>query len=127
GRLGGEESVGAGGAAASDGGRIGGLGAGGGASGMASRYDAARADAEAALANLGVQRAATDVNEQAATLAALVDARGWRPRARGSLAQLRAELGEPPTDLAANPALRAARDETAAAEARIELARRERY
>ncbi|MBW8904571.1 MAG: TolC family protein [Betaproteobacteria bacterium] len=114
-------------AAAADVERIRTLVAGRQASGMASRYDAARADAEAALANLGVQRAATEVNEQAATLAGLVDARGWRPRARGSLAQLRTELGEPPTDLAANAALRAARDETAAAEARIELARRERY
>jgi cobalt-zinc-cadmium efflux system outer membrane protein len=97
------------------------------ASGMASRYDVARVDAEAALANLAVQRAATDVNEQAAALAALVDARGWRPRAAGSLAQVRAELGTPPSDLAANPALRAAHDETAAAEARIDLAQRERY
>src|SRR3954471_4858394 len=124
-------------AAAADVERIRTLVAGRQASGMGSRYDAARADAEAALANLGVQRAATEVNEQAATLAGLVDARGWRPPPRGSprpprharrsLARLRTERGEPPTDLAANAALRAARDEAAAAEARIELARRERY
>jgi len=125
--LGAQETQAARGRGAADVERIRGLVAGREASGMASRYDVARADAEAALANLAVQRAATEVNEQAAALAALVDARGWRPRASGSLAQLRAELGEPPTDLAANPALRAARDETAAAEARIELARRERY
>src|SRR3954447_20083710 len=114
-------------AAAADVERIRTLVAGRQGSGMGSRYDVARVDAEAALANLAVQRAATDVNEQAATLAALVDARGWRPRARGSPAELRPGRGDPPSDLAATPALRAARDETAAAEARIELARRERY
>ena len=96
-------------------------------SGVASRYDLARADAEVALASLGVQRAVNDVSEQSAALAALVDAPGWRPQPATDLAQLRLALGEGEADLAGNPALRVARDETAAAQARIELARRERY
>ena len=125
--LGAQESHAARRAAAAAVERIRGLVAGREASGMASRYDVARADAEAALAALGVQRAATEVNEQAAALAALVDAPGWRPRASGTLAEVRAELGDTPADLAANPALRVARDETAAAEAKIDLARRERF
>src|SRR5438093_8749344 len=58
--------------------RIRGLVAGRQESGMASRYDLARADAERALANLGVQRALNELNEHSATLAALVDAPGWR-------------------------------------------------
>jgi outer membrane protein, heavy metal efflux system len=125
--LGAQEGEAARRAAALDVERIRGLVAGRQASGMASRYDVARADAEAALAAVNVQRAASDVNEQAAALAALVDAPAWRPRANGRLADLRTELAEPRVDLAGNPALRAARDETAAAEAKIELARRERY
>jgi outer membrane protein, heavy metal efflux system len=95
--------------------------------GVASRYDLARADAELALANLGVQRALNDLGEQSAALAGLVDAPGWRPQPASDLAQLRRALGEAEADLAGNPALRVARDETAAAQARIDLARRERY
>src|SRR4051812_10283989 len=125
--LGAQESQAARRAAAAAVERIRGLVAGREASGMASRHDVARADAEAAPAAPGVQRAASEVNEQAAALAALVNAPGWRPRASGTLAELRTELGDTPADLAANPALRVARDETAAAEAKIELARRERF
>ena len=98
-------------------------------SGMASRYDRSRVDAEAALGALAVQRAEADVGEQSAAIAALVDAPGWRPRALGSLEAMRgAPDAEPDVQrmLAANPAARLARDESAAAEARIELARRER-
>src|SRR5438034_411045 len=69
--------------------RIGGLVSGRLASGMASRYDLARAEAELVLAGLGVQRAEAEVAEHAAALAALVEAPGWRPRAAG--ASLRAE------------------------------------
>ena len=110
--------------------RIRGLVAGRQQSGVASRYDRSRVDAEAALAALAVQRAEADVGEQAAALAALVDARGWRPRAAGSLEAMRGALDRSATIagmLAANPAARLARDESAAAEARIELAQRERY
>lgn len=107
--------------------RIHGLVAGRQESGMASRYDLARADAELSLAHLGLQRAASEVNEHAAAIGALVDTPRWRPEPIGSLANLNAELGEVDADLAANPALGAARDESAAAEARIEVARRERY
>jgi cobalt-zinc-cadmium efflux system outer membrane protein len=95
--------------------------------GVASRYDLARADAELALANLGVQRAVNEVTEQSAALAGLVDAPGWRPQPATDIAQLRMALGDAQADLAGNPALRVARDESAAAEARVELARRERY
>src|SRR3954469_11022270 len=95
--------------------------------GVASRYDLARADAELALAHLGVQRALTELGEQSSALAGLVDAPGWRPQATMNLNQLRAQLGQEPATLAANPALQVARSETAAAQARIEVARRERY
>ena len=107
--------------------RIRGVVAGRQESGMASRYDLARADAELALASLGAQRSQTEIHEQAAALAALADAPGWRPQALGSLVNLKADWAEVETDLAANPAQRLARAETEAAEARIELARRERY
>ncbi len=107
--------------------RIRGVVAGRQGSGMASRYDVARADAERALANLNVQKAVNEVNEHSAALAALVDSPGWRPQAASSLEQLQSALGEPGDDFAGNLALRVARDETAAAQARVELARRERY
>ena len=110
--------------------RIRGLVSGRQASGMASRYDRSRVDAEAALAALAVQRAEADVSEQAAAIAALVDAPGWQPRAEGRLEAMRgapAEMPDIQRMLAANPAARVARDESAAAEARIEQARRERY
>jgi cobalt-zinc-cadmium efflux system outer membrane protein len=107
--------------------RIRGLVAGRQASGMASRYDLARADAERALADLGLQKARNELNEHSAALAALVDAPGWRPQPATGPEQVVAQLGDAETDFAANPALRVARDETAAAAARIEVARRERY
>jgi cobalt-zinc-cadmium efflux system outer membrane protein len=107
--------------------RIRGLVAGRQESGMASRYDLARADAERALAHLGVQRATNELNEHSAALAALVDAPGWRPQPAASLLQMQSALGEPVDDMAGNLAMRVARDETAAAEARVELARRERF
>ncbi len=110
--------------------RIRGLVTGRQQSGVASRYDRSRVDAESALAGLAVQRAEADVGEQAAAIAALVDAPGWKPRASGSLGAMRRASDaerDIPGMLAANPAARLARDESAAAEARIELARRERY
>src|SRR5262245_28114842 len=110
--------------------RIRGLVTGRQQSGVASRYDRARVDAEGALAALAVQRAEADVGEQSAAIAALVDAPGWKPRASGSLEALRSAPGSEPEIrdmLASNPAARLARDESAAAEARIEQARRERY
>src|SRR5439155_1650809 len=90
-------------------------------------YDLARADAERALANLGVQRALNELNEHSATLAALVDAPGWRPQPAVALSQVVAQFGDAEADVAGNPALRVARDETAAAQARVEptLARAE--
>jgi cobalt-zinc-cadmium efflux system outer membrane protein len=96
--------------------------------GMASRYDLARADAELSLAAVGVQRAETEVAEHAAAIAALAGAGGWRPQAQGSLESLR-----PPPSVDADalldksPVLQTARAETRAAEARIELAQRERF
>jgi cobalt-zinc-cadmium efflux system outer membrane protein len=99
-------------------------------SGMASRYDVARVDVELALAALGAQRAEADVNEQSTGLAALAAAGNWRPRAVGSLQSLQAGLAVDPgvdTVLTRNPASRVARDETAVAEARIDVANRERF
>ena len=96
--------------------------------GMASRYDLARADAELSLASVGVQKAEAEVAEQAAAIAALAGVGGWRPQAQGSLESLRPT---PPIDADAlldrSPALQTARAETRAAEARIELAQRERF
>jgi len=94
---------------------------------MASRYDLARADAERALASLGVQKALHELNGHSSALAALVDAPGWRPQPAMGVDQVVAQLGDAESDIAGNAALRVARDETAAAEARVELARRERY
>jgi cobalt-zinc-cadmium efflux system outer membrane protein len=109
--------------------RIRGLVSGRMESGMASRYDLARANAEAALAALALQRAETAVSEQSAAIAALVDDRAWRPRAAGSLEALAAApgpaAGEGDDAVERSPALRAAREEAEAAEARIELAQRE--
>ena len=112
--------------------RIRGVVAGRAESGMASRYDLARADAELALARLSAERSATEVNDHAAALAALVDAPGWRPQPAGSLSDLTVQLaaGAAPEEASlstANPALRAARAETEAAQARIDVAHRERF
>jgi len=106
--------------------RLRGLVSGREASGMASKYDLARADAEVALVRLGLNKSLNELSEQSATLAGLLGVTGWRPQPVMSLSQLQENLGEA-GDLAGNPALRVARDETAAAEARVQLARRERY
>ncbi|HEY7238734.1 MAG TPA: TolC family protein [Burkholderiales bacterium] len=96
--------------------------------GVASRYDLARADAELSLAAVAVQRAEAEAAEHAAAIAALAGAGGWRPQAQGSLEALRPL---PSVDADAlverSPALQTARAETRAAEARIELAQRERF
>lgn len=123
--LGAQEALAARRAALADVERIRGLVAGRQESGMASRYDLARADAELALSRLGAQRAGTDLAEHAAALAALANAPEWRPQAAGSLDVFRNDI--PETDLNGSPALRVARDETAAAEARVEVAHKERY
>src|SRR5689334_13107328 len=130
--LGAGERLGARRAALSDVERIRGLVAGRAQSGMASRYDLARADAELALARVAAQKSDTEVNEQATALAGLVDAPGWRPRAEGSLAGLQDQLRgpeaqDPSSLLAENPGLQLARAESEAAQARVELAHRERY
>ncbi|HEY1290128.1 MAG TPA: TolC family protein [Burkholderiales bacterium] len=96
--------------------------------GMASRYDLARADAELSLSSIGVHKAEAEAAEHAAALAALAGAGAWRPQAQGALEALRPA---PPVDadalLERSPALQTARAETRAAEARIELAQRERF
>ena len=109
--------------------RIRGLVSGRLGSGMASRYDLARAEAELALAGLGVQRAEAEIAEHAAAIAGLSDAPDWRPRAAGSLQALQGTVSDdagPAAVLERNPASRVARDETAVAEARVYVARRER-
>lgn len=110
--------------------RIRGVVAGRADSGMASRYDLARADAELALARLAAEKSAAEVNEHAAALAALVDAPGWRPQPQGSLSALSgqfADLPEASTFLTNNAALRAAQAESEAAQARVDVAHRERF
>lgn len=109
--------------------RIRGLVSGRMESGVASRYDLARADVELALATLAAQRAEADAGEQSAALAALAAAPNWRPRALGSLQSLQAQWPDSGAEdaLARNPAARLAHDETALAEARVEVAHRERF
>lgn len=110
--------------------RIGMLAAGRLQSGVASRYDQARADAELALVGVAVQRAQTDLREQGAALAGLLAAPAdWQPRAEGSLQALQDALGSGAAVALAedSPAARLARDEAVSAEARVELAQRERY
>jgi len=108
--------------------RIRGIVAGRLENGVASRYDLARTDAELSLAAVGVQKAQAEVAEHAAAIVALAGTGGWRPQAQGSLESLR-----PPPSVDADalldrsPALQTARAETRAAEARIELAQRERF
>jgi cobalt-zinc-cadmium efflux system outer membrane protein len=96
-------------------------------SGMASRYDLARADAELALAAVGMQRAETEAAEHAAALAALAGAGPWRPQAQGSLQLPWKNEDDISILVEKSPALQTARSETRAAEARIELAQRERF
>src|SRR3954471_23908583 len=88
-------------------------------SGMASRYDLARADAELSLAAIGVQRAQTETAEHAAAIAALAGASQWRPRAQGSL--VLPSPTETQLDLLVerSPVLQTARAETRSAEARV--------
>jgi outer membrane protein TolC len=77
-----------------------------------------------------VQRAQTDLREQAAALAGVLAApAGWQPHAEGSLQALQGALGgAAASELAEDsPAARLARDEARSAEARVELAQRERY
>jgi len=110
--------------------RIGTLAAGRLQSGVASRYDKARADAELALVGLAVQRAQTELRDQGAALAGLLAAPAdWQPRAEGSLQALQGTLdsGATPGLPDSSPAARLAHDEAASAAARIDLAQRERY
>lgn len=108
--------------------RIRGIVAGRLENGVASRYDLARADAELSLAAVGVQKAQAEVAEHAAAIAALAGTGSWRPQAQGSLESLR-PLPSVDADalLDRSPVLQTARAETRAAEARIELAQRERF
>jgi outer membrane protein, heavy metal efflux system len=97
-------------------------------SGMASRYDLARAEAELSLAAIGVQRAQAETADHAAAIAALAGASQWRPRAEGTLQLPSITTGSALDSLVErSPVLQIARAETRAAEARIELAQRERY
>jgi outer membrane protein TolC len=110
--------------------RIGALATGRLQSGVASRYDKARADAELALVGLAVERARADLREQSAALAGLLAAPAdWQPHAQGTLQALTEALNSgagalPPEN---SPAARLARDEAASAQARVDLAQRERY
>ena len=107
--------------------RIRGLVAGRADSGMASRYDLARADAELALARLGAEKSAAEAGEHAAALAALAGVAGWRPQPQGPMSSLEEALRTGDADLAGNPALALAHAESEAAQARVEQAHRERY
>jgi cobalt-zinc-cadmium efflux system outer membrane protein len=98
-------------------------------SGMASRYEVARAAVEVGALRARTEEARAATADRSGALAALLGIAGWQPAAIGTLAPLAM-----PTDLVANLeqnvqstplALSAARDEEAARSA-VEVARRER-
>lgn len=94
-------------------------------SGLASRYDLLRVDVEQASWHTQVAEAEADVVDRQGQLAALLGFRGWRPVAKGELHSLDAAARRPP--LEEHPSVATARREEAAAQARAEVARRERF
>ena len=100
-------------------------------SGVASQYDLARMDVEAAGFSSREAEARADVAEASGKLAALLGLKNWRPRASGNLSpQLLAAAipARPALDLAMDsPAVVAATREQDAAQASVTVARRERW
>ena len=99
------------------------------ASGMASRYDVARIEVELGGTRAKLQEARAKAADRAGTLAALLGFSRWRPQARGTLAPLDTDVSVPAPvreRASASPAAVAALREEEAAQASVEVARRER-
>ncbi|MCL2524206.1 MAG: TolC family protein [Betaproteobacteria bacterium] len=94
-------------------------------SGMASQYELLRVDVEQASWQAQTAEAEIDLAEAQAQLATLLGFPGWQPRATGELRPLEIAPGAP--EAIDNPAFVAARKEEDAAQASVELARRERF
>jgi cobalt-zinc-cadmium efflux system outer membrane protein len=99
-------------------------------SGMASRYELARVEVELAGVTVRMEEARADRANQAAGLATLIGAPGWRPSAIGTLvpADLLTDAAVWRNPLASgNLQIRAARREEDAAQAALQRAERERW
>jgi outer membrane protein, heavy metal efflux system len=99
------------------------------ASGMASRYDVTRIEVELGGTRAKLEEARARVADRAGALAALLGFSRWRPQARGTLTPLAIDVTAPAgaSDKAsASPAAVAALREEEAAQAGVEVARRER-
>ncbi|MCL1824576.1 MAG: TolC family protein [Betaproteobacteria bacterium] len=111
------------------------------AAGMASQYELLRVDVELASWRTQTAEAEADLADAQAQLAALLGFPDWKPRGTGELRPLELEPGAPAEALehassaipiiddgvAQNPAFVAARREEEAAQANVEVARRERF
>ena len=99
------------------------------ASGMASRYDVARIEVELGGTRAKLDEARARIADRAGTLAALLGFSRWRPQARGTLAPLDIDVTAAPAardKASASPAAVAALREEEAAQAGVEVAKRER-
>jgi cobalt-zinc-cadmium efflux system outer membrane protein len=94
-------------------------------SGMASQYDLLRMDVELESWRTRTAVAAKDLTNRQGELAILLGFQGWRPVSAGELHAL--DVRPEPAPLDANPAIIAARRDEAAAQAGVEVARRERF
>ncbi|MCL2635168.1 MAG: TolC family protein [Betaproteobacteria bacterium] len=93
--------------------------------GMASQYDLLRVDVELASWRAQTAEAEVDLAEAQAQLATLLGFPAWQPHGTGELRPLEIDAGQP--DVLENPAFLAARREEEAAQANVEVARRERF
>ncbi|MCL1861537.1 MAG: TolC family protein, partial [Proteobacteria bacterium] len=95
------------------------------AAGMASQYELLRVDVELASWRTQTAEAEADFADAQAQLAALLGFPDWKPRGTGELRPLELEPGA--TEALENPAFVAAQKEEDAAQAGVEVARRERF
>jgi cobalt-zinc-cadmium efflux system outer membrane protein len=95
------------------------------AAGMASQYELLRVDVELASWRTQTAEAEADFADAQAQLAALLGFPDWKPRGTGELRPLELEPGA--TEALENPAFVAAQKEEDAAQASVEVARRERF
>lgn len=95
------------------------------ASGMASQYDLLRMDVELEAWRTRTVEVEKDLTNRQGELAVLLGFQGWRPVGMGDLHPL--DVRPEPAHLDANPVIIAARRDEAAAQAGVEVARRERF
>ncbi|MCL2590731.1 MAG: TolC family protein [Betaproteobacteria bacterium] len=94
-------------------------------SGMASQYELLRVDVEQASWRAQTAEAEVALAEAQAQLATLLGFSGWQPRGVGELHPL--EVAPGASETSENPAFIAVRREEEAAQANVEVARRERF